>query len=188
MCGSGTIVAEAALIMADRAPGLARTFGFQKLAWYDGPTWQRIRQAARDRVRPAPATPSIFASDISDSAVARTAATVAAAEVASFVRIEAADVRTRSAPAAEGVLLTNPPYGVRLAEARALEAFYPRVGDALKRRFSGWTAYFFTGDLRLAKLIGLKAERRTPLWNGAIECRLFAFPLVAGSNRTPRGA
>jgi len=187
MCGSGTIVAEAALIMADRAPGLSRTFGFQKLAWYDGPTWQRIRQAARDRVRPAPATPSIFASDIADSAVARTAATAAAAEVASFVRIEAADVRTRSAPAPEGVLLANPPYGVRLAEARALEAFYPRLGDALKRRFSGWTAYFFTGDLRLARLIGLKPERRTPLWNGAIECRLFAFPLVAGSNRAPRG-
>ncbi len=61
MCGSGTIVTEAALIAADRAPGLARTFGFQKLAWYDGPTWQRIKQAARDRVKPAPATPSIVA-------------------------------------------------------------------------------------------------------------------------------
>ncbi|HEY2862350.1 MAG TPA: THUMP domain-containing protein, partial [Casimicrobiaceae bacterium] len=140
LCGSGTIAIEAALMALDSAPGLKRTFGFQKLAWYDGPTWQRIRQAARDRGRPAPATPSIFASDIADSAVARTAATVAATEVASFVHIETADVLARSAPAAEGLLLANPPYGVRLAEARALEAFYPRVGDALKQRFSGWTA------------------------------------------------
>ena len=64
-----------------------------------------------------------------------------------------------------------------------MAAFYPRLGDALKRGFAGWTAYFLTGDLRLAKLIGLKPARRTPLWNGAIECRLFAFPLIEGSMR-----
>jgi putative N6-adenine-specific DNA methylase len=84
---------------------------------------------------------------------------------------------------ATGLLLANPPYGVRLADARELEAFYPQLGDALKRRFSGWTAGLFTGDLRLAKLIGLKPDRRIPLWNGAIECRLFMFRLVEGSMR-----
>jgi putative N6-adenine-specific DNA methylase len=82
------------------------------------------------------------------------------------------------------VLIANPPYGVRLEEADAMAAFYPRLGDALKRGFAGWTAYFLTGDLRLAKLIGLKPERRIPLWNGSIECRLFAFRLVAGSMRS----
>ena len=183
MCGSGTIVTEAALIAADRAPGLARTFGFQRLAWYDGPTWQRIRQAARDRVKPAPATPSIVGSDISQAALGKTSSNLRTAQVDAFVRVEMADILTRAAPAPQGVLLANPPYGVRLAEANELAAFYPRLGDALKRHFSGWTACFFTGDLRLAKLIGLKPEKRTPLWNGAIECRLFAFPLVAGSMR-----
>ena len=184
MCGSGTIVTEAALIAADRAPGLVRTFGFQKLAWYDGPTWQRARQAARDRVRPPPASPTIVASDIAPGAIARTSSNLRAAQVEAFVRVELADVLTRAAPAPAGLLLANPPYGVRLAEARELEAFYPRLGDALKRRFSGWTACLFTGDLRLARLIGLKPEKRTPLWNGAIECRLFAFRLVEGSMRT----
>lgn len=183
MCGSGTIVTEAALIAANRAPGLARTFGFQRLAWYDGPTWQRIRQAARDRVKPAPATPSIVGSDISQAALGKTSSNLRTAQVDAFVRVEMADILTRAAPAPQGVLLANPPYGVRLAEANELAAFYPRLGDALKRHFSGWTACFFTGDLRLAKLIGLKPEKRTPLWNGAIECRLFAFPLVAGSMR-----
>ena len=185
MCGSGTIAIEAALIAADRAPGIGRTFGFQKLAWYDGPTWQRIRQAARDRIRAAPATASIVASDVARAALARTAANLRAAHVDAFVSVEEADVLTRAPPAASGLLLANPPYGVRLAETKALEAFYPRLGDVLKRRFTGWTAAIFTGDLRLARLIGLKPARRIPLWNGAIECRLFVFPLVAGPMRGP---
>ncbi|HSC22117.1 MAG TPA: THUMP domain-containing protein [Casimicrobiaceae bacterium] len=183
MCGSGTIVAEAAQIAAARAPGLSRTFGFQKLAWYDGPTWQRIRQRARDRLREAPAAASIVASDLAGAAVARTASTLRAAQVDGFVRVEVADVLTRSAPAPTGLLLANPPYGVRLANAAELAAFYPRLGDALKQRFPGWTAGLFTGDLRLAKLIGLKPERRIPLWNGALECRLFLFRLVEGAMR-----
>ena len=183
MCGSGTIAVEAALVAADRAPGLARTFAFQKLAWYDGPAWQRIKQAARDRTREAPTAASIVASDKAAGAVAKTQANARNAKIDAFLRIEQADVLARAAPAASGVLIANPPYGVRLEEADAMGAFYPRLGDALKRRFAGWTAYFLTGDLRLAKLIGLKPARRTPLWNGAIECRLFAFPLIEGSMR-----
>ena len=183
MCGSGTIVTEAALIAAGRAPGLARTFGFQKLAWYDGPTWQRIKQAARDRIGTASPAPSIFASDISDGAIGKTRSNLRTAQVDGFVHVERADVLTREAPATDGMLIANPPYGVRLAEANELAAFYPRLGDALKRSFAGWSAYFFTGDLRLAKLIGLRPDKRTPLWNGAIECRLFAFRIVAGSMR-----
>ena len=183
MCGGGTLAIEAALIAADRAPGLARTFGFQKLAWYDGPTWQRIRQRAHDRIAAAPAAPSIFASDIAPDAVARTAANLRKAEVEAFVRLERADVLARAAPSPSGTLIANPPYGARLSDANALAAFYPQLGDALKRRFSGWTACIFTGDLRLAKLIGLKPARRVPLWNGALECRLFVFPLVAGTMR-----
>jgi putative N6-adenine-specific DNA methylase len=183
MCGSGTIVAEAALIAANRAPGLVRTFGFQKLAWYDGPTWQRIKQSARDAIRTPPDDVAIVASDVAEAAVARTRQTLRAASVDAFARVEQADVLTRPAPGAHGLLLANPPYGVRLADAQALAAFYPRLGDALKRRFAGWTAALFTGDLRLAKLIGLKADKRIPLWNGAIECRLFVFPIVLGAMR-----
>jgi putative N6-adenine-specific DNA methylase len=185
MCGSGTIAVEAALIAADRAPGLARRFGFQKLAWYDGPAWQRMTQAARDRVRAAPAVPLLFASDLAPAAVEKTRSHLAAARVDAFVTLAQADVLARPAPAPSGVLLANPPYGVRLDDAQALAAFYPRLGDALKRHFAGWEAFLFTADLRLAKLIGLKAARRTPLYNGALECRLFAFPLVAGSMRLP---
>jgi putative N6-adenine-specific DNA methylase len=72
---------------------------------------------------------------------------------------------------------------VRLAESSPLAEFYPRLGDALKQRFAGWTAYLLSGDPRLAKLIGLKASKRTPLFNGALECRLYEYRLIAGSAR-----
>jgi putative N6-adenine-specific DNA methylase len=180
MCGSGTIVAEAALIAADRAPGLSRTFGFQKLAWFDGPSWQRMKQSARDRIKVAPNAATIFASDIAPGAVSKAQSNLRAAQVDAFVSVEQADFLTRSAPAPHGILLTNPPYGVRLADQEQIAKLYPLWGDALKQRFAGWTAFFFTGDLRLPKLIHLKVARKTPLYNGAIECRLFEFPMVAG--------
>jgi putative N6-adenine-specific DNA methylase len=180
MCGSGTILIEAALLAADRVPGLARTFGFQKLTWFDGPAWQRMKQRARDRAHSSSGTPEIFGSDLAPGAIAKAQGNLAAAGVADLVTLERCDLLTRTAPAAGGTLLTNPPYGVRLADQEQMAAFYPLLGDALKQRFAGWTAYFFTGDLRLPKLIHLQAARRTPLYNGALECRLFEFPLVAG--------
>jgi putative N6-adenine-specific DNA methylase len=183
MCGSGTIAIEAALIAADRAPGLARTFGFQKLAWYDGPTWQRIRQRALDRVVAEPPRPIIFASDHSPAAVAKTSMNAQAAKVDRWLRTECSDVLSLVAPGASGVLIANPPYGVRLADQQMLAAFYPKLGDALKANFPGWYAWLFTGDLRLAKLLGLKIARRIPLYNGAIECRLFGVPIVAGRHQ-----
>jgi putative N6-adenine-specific DNA methylase len=180
MCGSGTIAIEAALIASDRAPGLKRTFGFQKLAFYDGPTWQRIGQRARDRVRAAPTAPAIFASDTDPRAIAQCGHNAARAGVAEWITVEQCDLLTRPAPASSGLLLANPPYGARLDDADRLAAFYPQLGDALKQHFAGWTACILTGDLRLARLIGLKPARRTPLYNGDIECRLYRFDIVAG--------
>ena len=185
MCGSGTIAIEAALISAHRAPGLARTFGFQKLAWFDGPAWQRLKQTARDRVVVAPPSPTIFASDSAAGAVAKTQSNLRAAQVDGFVCVEQADFLTRAAPASQGVLVANPPYGVRLDDLTRLATFYPLLGDALKQRFPGWTAYFLTGDLRLPKLIHLKVARKTPLYNGSLECRLFEFPIVSGRHGPP---
>lgn len=180
MCGSGTIAVEAAMIAADRAPGLTRTFGFQRLLWFNGPSWQRMKQTARDRIRPAPATPGIFASDIAAGAVAKTLVNLRAAHLDGWVETATADLLTRTAPVATGMLVANPPYGVRLSDQAQMAAFYPLLGDALKQRFAGWTAHFLTGDLRLPKLIHLKVARKVPLFNGALECRLFVFPLVAG--------
>ena len=107
---------------AQRAPGLARTFGFQKLAWFDGPAWQRIKQAARDRIRPPDGAATIFASDIAEAAIARTRANAVAAQVAPWLALERADALARPAPAPAGVLVANPPYGVRLSDREAMAA------------------------------------------------------------------
>jgi len=182
LCGSGTIAIEAALIALDVAPGVRRGFGFQKLSWYDGPTWQRIKQAAQRSCRP-PAPANIHASDNDAAAIAHCEANIAAAGVAGAISVRRDDVLTRTAPAESGTIVSNPPYGARLADSAALVAFYPRLGDALKQRFAGWSAFLLSGDPRLPKMIGLKASRRMPLYNGALECRLYEYRLVAGPLR-----
>ena len=182
MCGGGTIVMEAALMALDIAPGLKRSFGFQKLGWYDGPTWQRIKQAAQRRARP-PAASGIYASDNDPLALGHCTANLEAAGLAAAIVVEQADMLARPAPAAAGIIVSNPPYGVRISEEEALAEFYPLLGDALKQRFPGWTAYLLSADPRLPKLIGLKASKRTVLYNGALECRLLEYRIIAGSAR-----
>ncbi len=94
-----------------------------------------------------------------------------------------ANVLEMSAPAKEGIIVTNPPYGVRLGEQQAMAEFYPKLGDVLKKKFSGWHVYLLSADMRLPKLIHLAASKRTPLFNGALECRLFEYKMVEGGMR-----
>jgi putative N6-adenine-specific DNA methylase len=183
MCGSGTFLVEAAMIALDAAPGLGRAFGFEKLADFDAGRWRALREAARSRRRPLARLP-IFGADRCARALASARRNLESAGVSGAVALEKADVLEASPPTAEpGVLVANPPYGERLADREALAAFYPRLGDALKRRFAGWTAYLLTADPELPRRIGLRASRRIPLYNGALECRLLAYRLVAGSLR-----
>jgi len=182
MCGSGTLVLEAAAIALRIAPGSRRSFGFEKLAGFDPRAWRRLREEAR-AAEQARTGRAIFGSDLYGAEIAKAKAAVEAAGFAAVVQLKQANVLELPAPAPHGVLAANPPYGVRLGEARELEAFYPRLGDALKARFAGWRCHLFSADLQLAKRIGLKANRRTPLYNGALECRLFEYRIVAGSMR-----
>ena len=98
------------------------------------------------------------------------------------------DILDGKPPADSGILVTNPPYGERLADPGELAAFYPKLGDVLKKRFTGWTAYLLSADQSLPKLIRLQASKRTPLYNGALECRLYQYRLVAGTMRRPKKA
>ena len=182
MCGSGTFLIEAAQMALDIAPGLGRDFGFERLRIHDRGAWASVRRAAEQRRKPARVL-QIFGSDIVGEWVRRSRVNLEAAGLGDCVRLDRADVLERTPPAAEGVMVANPPYGVRIGEAEELAAFYPRLGDALKQRWGGWRCYFFTADTALPKLMGLKATRRTPLFNGALECRLYEYRMVAGSNR-----
>ena len=182
MCGSGTFLVEAAMMALEAAPGLNRAFGFEKLENFDGKAWRALQESARARRKPAALLP-IHGSDKSGTALGLARENLAATGLEGAVQLKQMDLLDGSPPAGPGIVVMNPPYGERQATAEELAAFYPRLGDALKQRYAGWTAYILTADLRLAKLIGLKASRRTPLYNGALECRLFEYRLVAGSMR-----
>lgn len=182
MCGSGTILVEAAQIALGIAPGAARAFGFERLRDFDEALWQRVRAEAQAEEKPRAPLP-IFGADLYGDELKNARATLEAAGLADVVQLKQANVLELPAPAPSGVLIANPPYGKRLGSGEALEDFYPKLGDALKQKFAGWRCYLFTADLQLAKLIGLKASKRTPLFNGALECRMFEYKIIAGSMR-----
>ena len=187
MCGGATILMEAVLLARHIAPGLGRRFAFEKLQSFDPKVWRDLCKASRAMQAPQ-AAHVMYGSDRDRHALEAARANFDAAGLADAVVLTEADVLDMKPPAAAGVIVTNPPYGVRSGDPGAIAAFYPRLGDVLKRNFAGWRAYIFTADPRLPKLIGLAASRRTPLFNGALECRLFEFKLVRGTMRRPRGA
>jgi putative N6-adenine-specific DNA methylase len=180
MCGSGTLLIEAAQLALDIAPGLGRDFGFERLAGFDQARWRRLVQDAQVRRRLA-APLALFGSDLYGDQVKRARENLAAAGLQDVVQLKQANLLELSPPAPAGVLVANPPYGARLGEKEELADFYPRLGDALKQRFAGWRCYFFSADKDLPKRIGLRSSRRVPLYNGALECRLYEYRMVAGT-------
>jgi len=183
MCGSGTIAIEAAQIAIGHPPGLDRSFGFERLRDFDPPLWTRLRDEARARIEQGRRQVTVFGSDREAAGVVAARANAVRAGVERVVQFEVADVRRRPAPAPSGILVANPPYGVRMESRESLELFYPQLGTALKSLYACWTAYLISPEMKLPGQLGLKASKRTVLYNGAIECRLFEFAMVAGSNK-----
>lgn len=182
MCGSGTFLIEAALMSLNIAPGIGRHFAFEKLLNFDADAWQAIRAEAQAAQLPVTELP-IFGSDLYGDELKAAHLNLENAGIRATVELKQANVLEISAPADHGVLVANLPYGERMGELAELEVLYPQLGDVLKKKFGGWNAYLFTADLRMPKFIRLSVSRRTPLFNGAIECRLFEYKMVAGSNR-----
>ncbi|OVE49189.1 RNA methyltransferase [Chromobacterium violaceum] len=182
MCGSGTFLVEAADIALNRAPGRARRFGFEALSSFDSAAWEKLQLDARKAEQPASSL-AIRGSDRLQAMVNIARANLERAGLADLIEVAAADVADTRPHAEHGLIVSNPPYGVRLEEQDQLAAWYPELGDWLKAHFAGWTACLFSGDLRLGKLIRLAPKRRTPLFNGSLQCRLFVINMVEGSAR-----
>ena len=180
-CGSGTIVIEAAWIATRRAPGLIRRFGFEKLKNFDAALWKKLQHEAETQIRPAPAP--ISGSDNDRHMIRAAVANAQAAEVDTFIRFEVKDAQDTRPNGEGGILISNPPYGVRLAEVQALQALYPQLGAWLKQYYAGWLAGMFTGDRDMPKFMRLSPKRKIPLYNGNLDCRLFLMDMVKGSNR-----
>ena len=182
MCGAGTFLSEAAEMSLAMAPGRSRSFGFQNLARYNAAKWERLLEKARREEKPVAALP-IYGSDLHGRSLEHARMNLRDSGLEEAVTLKQVNLLELRAPAPTGLMVTNPPYGVRLGEKEKLAAFYPQLGDALKKRFAGWTAYILSGDPDLAKLIRLSASKRTVLYNGALECRLYEYRMVAGGNR-----
>lgn len=182
MCGSGTFLLEAAMMALNIAPGLHRSFGFEKLKNFESDTWKKIKNAAIKAVRPA-TFQKLYGSDMDLRAVRVTKQNLTEAGLLDTAQISQVNFTELVPPTEGGVMVANPPYGVRIGEDEELALLYPKMSETLKRKFSGWNTYFLTNDLRLPKLMRLTPSKRTPLFNGPLECRLFEIKMVSGSNR-----
>lgn len=215
-CGAGTIAIEAAQIACGVAAGGQRRFAFERLLPFREhlAAWRELQQAAQARLH-APAVP-IFAGDVSFRMTDFATRNAERAGVTHAIDFKTADALQRPPPAPTGTILMNPPYGERIAPkgrgsgqgsgghaTAALRAsgaregfegggssaeFFGSLASHWKRRYPGWTAWLLSPDMKLPGLMRLKEGRRVPLWNGAIECRLFRFDLVAGSNKRVEAA
>lgn len=195
MCGSGTLLIEAAMMALDIAPGLLRSyFGFVGWRGHDRDLWAQIVEEARAR-REAGASKKITLRGYDTDAQAVRAAieNVERAKLRGVIHIERRDLEelTRQGEAATGLVVTNPPYGERIGDQERLQSLYQTFGAKLRENFEGWKAAVLTGNPPLAKAIGINARRTHTLFNGRIECRLLRFDVAPAnyvSERKPPDA
>ena len=183
MCGSGTFLIEAAMISVNQAPGLKRSFGFELWSNFDPIFFKNIKSEYQSNIKPVVFS-HIYGSDEDLRATRVTKSNLEEAGLKSAVELSCKTFNDIAVPKKEGVLITNPPYGVRIGEDEGLAKAYPLWASTMKKKLSGWRTYFLTSDLRMPKLMRLSPSKKTPLYNGALDCRLFEIKMVAGSNRT----
>ena len=184
MCGSGTLAIEAALMASNRAPGLLRNnYSFMHFVGYQEAIYLQEKEIIKNQIQENNSI-KIIASDISNQAIEVARANAEIAEVDHLIDFQICDFRDTQVPQHEvGVVYINPEYGERLGEIEQLEITYKAMGDFLKKSCQGYNAYIFTGNLDLAKKIGLKASRRIEFYNGKIDCRLLEYEMYRGTKR-----
>lgn len=183
MCGSGTLLIEAAMIAADMAPGLLRSYyGFFRWKQFDKTMWDAIhRQAGEGLEKRIAQLPTIIGCDYSREILTVAEKNIYAAGFESVIKLELMDT-TQNLPeinAKTGLIISNPPYGKRIGQIQQLRTLYLRLGKKLKQAYPGWTAAIFTSEGVLAKSIGLRAFHKNTLFNGAIKCTLYQYRINA---------
>ena len=183
MCGSGTFAIEAALIATKRAAGLLRSnFGFMHLKQYNRDHWMEIRnEVADEKLKALPSR--IIATDIDPVAINASKQNAKTAGVDHLIEFDVCDFEQTIIPEGQGFVMLNPEYGQRLGEIKELEGTYKRLGDFFKTNCQGYKGYIFTGNLQLAKKVGLRTSRKMPFMNAKIECRLLEYEMYQGSKK-----
>ena len=187
MCGSGTLAIEAAMLATNRVPGLFRTnYAFMHVQGYDESVYLKEDALLEEQITDVPGL-KIIATDISEKAIENARKNATAAGVEKLIDFEVCEFAETDVPVeAAGVMMINPEYGERLGEISALEETYKRIGDFMKKSCGGYFGYVFTGNMELAKKIGLKAKRRIEFYNSTIDCRLLEYELYSGTRRTDK--
>ena len=186
MCGSGTLLVEAARMAADIPPSVGRaSFAFERWRGHDESAYRRVAHDAEARRRAEPRAQFVlFGSDHDPEAISLARESVRRAGVERFVDLRVGELKEARPPSAapEGglrLLVTNPPYGERLGEGIGVYRTYEELGDTMKRRFGGYDAWVLSGNRSLLKRIGLKAAEKHVVWNGALECAFVRYPIRA---------
>jgi putative N6-adenine-specific DNA methylase len=188
MCGSGTVAIEAALIATNQRPGLFRlNYAFMHVAGYDENVYLDEMAILNQEIKDIPGL-RIIATDYSDMAIINAKRNAVAAGVADMIEFAVCKFEDTDVPVGgRGVMFMNPEYGERLGNEDELENTYAQIGDFMKKKCGGYWGYVFTGNLDLAKRIGLKAKRRIEFYTSIIDCRLMEFELYEGTRRVERG-
>ncbi len=185
MCGSGTILAEAAMIAANIAPQKHREyFGFKNWTDYDEALWTAIRQEAiANEVQPKH---DILGFDIAFQAIRIAQRNLERAGVLDFVKIKRKDFERHNPPTVEtGTVIMNPPYGERIeAEDYETNAFYAMMGDHLKAEYTNYDVWMISSNMEALKCVGLRASNKHTLFNGALECKFQCYQMYKGSKKT----
>jgi 23S rRNA G2445 N2-methylase RlmL len=184
MCGSSTVAIEAALFATNRRPGLFRNnYGFKHILGFDENFYEKEKRKLIDQIIDLPEL-KIIASDISPDAINISKINAGAAGVENLIEFEVCDFKETKIPENEpGIIYFNPEYGERLGDETELKETYAEIGDFMKKKCKGYTGYVFTGNLELAKKIGLKAKRRIEFYTSKIDCRLLEYDLYSGTKR-----
>jgi len=185
MCGSSTLAIEAILMATNRRPGLFRTnYAFMHVNGFDEDVYAREYRMLEDQIQEIQGL-EVIATDISEDAISISKVNAGLAGVEKYVQFSVCDFEETKIPETPGVIYFNPEYGERLGEASELENTYERIGDFMKKKCQGYTGYIFTGNLDLAKKIGLKASRRIEFYTAKLDCRLLEYELYSGTKRVP---
>ncbi|HMJ47173.1 MAG TPA: hypothetical protein VK498_07565 [Ferruginibacter sp.] len=187
MCGSGTICIEAAMIATNRKPGLLRNnYSFMHTCEFDHDMYRAELSLIEKQVKETSGL-QLIATDISEDAINISRINAGTAGVEELISYNICDFEDTPIPTEQdGIIYFNPEYGDRMGEEEALQATYKRIGDFMKKKCRGYTGYIFTGNLELAKKIGLKAKRRIEFYTSKIDCRLLEYELYEGTRNSEK--
>jgi putative N6-adenine-specific DNA methylase len=186
MCGSSTIAIEALLLATNRRPGLYRhNYSFQHVLGYDATVYEQELQKLKNQITEVPGL-KIIVTDISADAIEISRVNAELAGVDHLMEFTVCDFESTALPEPPGIVYFNPEYGERLGDEKELEITYARIGDFMKKKCQGYLGYIFTGNLELAKKVGLKASRRIEFYTAQLDCRLLEYELYGGTRRVEK--